>query len=141
MNKYWENPEVLSIGRLPSRASFTASGKKIGLDGKWKFKWANNPEKADNWLKRGTEGWLEVNIPSLWTMDDRISEDKPIYTNVLLPFKGEPPSVPKNPAGIYKKKFTIRKKYASSIEANAIHGSDSDENAQIEIDFFFKTQK
>ena len=33
---------------------------------------------------------------------------------------------------------TIRKKYASSIEANAIHGSDSDENAQIEIDFFFQ---
>ena len=32
---------------------------------------------------------------------------------------------------------TIRKKFASSIEANAIHGSDSDENAQIEIDFFF----
>lgn len=34
---------------------------------------------------------------------------------------------------------TIRKKYASSIEANAIHGSDSDENAQIEIDFFFSS--
>ena len=33
---------------------------------------------------------------------------------------------------------TIRKKYATSIEANAIHGSDSDENAQIEIDFFFR---
>ena len=33
---------------------------------------------------------------------------------------------------------TIRKRYASSIEANAIHGSDSDENAQIEIDFFFQ---
>ena len=32
---------------------------------------------------------------------------------------------------------TIRKRYASSIEANAIHGSDSDENAQIEIDLFF----
>ncbi len=32
---------------------------------------------------------------------------------------------------------TIRKLYATSIEANAIHGSDSDENAQIEIDFFF----
>ena len=27
---------------------------------------------------------------------------------------------------------TIRKKYAKSIEANAVHGSDSDENAQIE---------
>ena len=32
---------------------------------------------------------------------------------------------------------TIRKKYAESIEANAVHGSDSDENAQIEGNFFF----
>ena len=32
---------------------------------------------------------------------------------------------------------TIRKVYAKSISANAVHGSDSDENAQIEGDFFF----
>lgn len=32
---------------------------------------------------------------------------------------------------------TIRNKYAKSIDANAIHGSDSDENAQIEGSFFF----
>jgi nucleoside-diphosphate kinase len=32
---------------------------------------------------------------------------------------------------------TIRKKFAKSIEANAIHGSDSDENAEIEGNFFF----
>ena len=32
---------------------------------------------------------------------------------------------------------TIRKIYAESIAANAVHGSDSDENAQIEGDFFF----
>ncbi len=32
---------------------------------------------------------------------------------------------------------TIRKQFAKSIEANAIHGSDSDENANIEGDFFF----
>ena len=32
---------------------------------------------------------------------------------------------------------TIRKKYAASIGENAVHGSDSDENAQIEGDFFF----
>ncbi len=32
---------------------------------------------------------------------------------------------------------TIRRKYAESIEANAIHGADSDENAQREIRFFF----
>ena len=32
---------------------------------------------------------------------------------------------------------TIRKTYAESIEANSVHGSDSDENAKIEIDYFF----
>lgn len=32
---------------------------------------------------------------------------------------------------------TIRKLYAESLGKNAIHGSDSDENAQIESDFFF----
>ncbi len=32
---------------------------------------------------------------------------------------------------------TIRKKYASSIGENAVHGSDSDENAAIEGSFFF----
>jgi len=32
---------------------------------------------------------------------------------------------------------TIRKEYAESLEANSVHGSDSLENAQIEISFFF----
>ena len=32
---------------------------------------------------------------------------------------------------------TIRKELAESIEANSVHGSDSPENAKIEIDFFF----
>lgn len=32
---------------------------------------------------------------------------------------------------------TIRKKFASSVGENAVHGSDSDENAMIEGDFFF----
>ena len=33
---------------------------------------------------------------------------------------------------------TIRKKYGISIDKNSAHGSDSVENAKIEIDFFFK---
>ena len=32
---------------------------------------------------------------------------------------------------------TVRKLYGASIEANAVHGSDSDENAQIEGNFYF----
>ncbi len=33
---------------------------------------------------------------------------------------------------------TIRKKYGLSIDKNSVHGSDSQENAQTEINFFFK---
>ena len=33
---------------------------------------------------------------------------------------------------------TIRKKYGISIDKNSVHGSDSVENAKIEIEFFFK---
>ena len=36
---------------------------------------------------------------------------------------------------------TIRKELAESIEANSVHGSDSEENAKIEIDYFFKPEE
>jgi nucleoside-diphosphate kinase len=36
---------------------------------------------------------------------------------------------------------TIRKVHAESIEANSVHGSDSAENAKIEIDYFFKPEE
>ncbi len=40
-----------------------------------------------------------------------------------------------NPANA--KEGTIRKKWASSIEANAIHGSDADDTARFEVSYFF----
>ena len=36
---------------------------------------------------------------------------------------------------------TIRADFADSIDANAVHGSDSLENAKIEIDYFFKSNQ
>jgi nucleoside-diphosphate kinase len=36
---------------------------------------------------------------------------------------------------------TIRKEFAESIEANSVHGSDSQENAAREIEFFFTDQE
>ena len=36
------------------------------------------------------------------------------------------------------KEGTLRKKYGISIDKNSVHGSDSIDNARIEIDFFFK---
>lgn len=38
-------------------------------------------------------------------------------------------------------KGTIRAQFATSIERNAIHGSDSPENARIEVGFFFATSE
>lgn len=38
-------------------------------------------------------------------------------------------------------KGSIRADFASSIEANAVHGSDSQVNARVEIDFFFKNSE
>jgi len=35
------------------------------------------------------------------------------------------------------KEGTLRKMYGLSIDKNSVHGSDSTENAKIEIDFFF----
>ena len=36
---------------------------------------------------------------------------------------------------------TIRKAYGVSVEENSVHGSDSEENAKIEIDFFFSKRE
>ena len=36
---------------------------------------------------------------------------------------------------------TIRKLFGTSIQANAVHGSDSDENAEIECNFFFSLKE
>ena len=36
---------------------------------------------------------------------------------------------------------TIRKEHALSIGENSVHGSDSEENAKVEIDFFFKPEE
>ena len=36
---------------------------------------------------------------------------------------------------------TIRKLFALNVQENSVHGSDSEENAKIEIDFFFKPEE
>lgn len=111
MHKHWENPEVVGYGRLPARANFSRPGNDdICLDGPWKFKRVDHPDAGqDSWRTEKTGGWLDVNVPSLWTMDDRIETDQPIYTNVLMPFRAEPPNIPQNPTGLYRREISIPK--------------------------------
>ena len=83
----------------------------------------------------------------------KVHETKPFY-NDLCEYLSSGPIVvmilEKNNAVLANRKLmgstnpkeaddeTIRKKYGISIDKNSVHGSDSIENAKIEIEFFFK---
>tara|TARA_B100001287_G_C22405198_1_gene399749 strand:+ start:92 stop:502 length:411 start_codon:yes stop_codon:yes gene_type:complete len=83
----------------------------------------------------------------------KVHETKPFYNDLCSYLSSGPIVVmvlEKNNAVIDNRKLmgatnpkeaeegTIRKKYGISIDKNSVHGSDSVENAKIEIDFFFK---
>jgi len=83
----------------------------------------------------------------------KVHETKPFYNDLCTYLSSGPIVVmvlEKNDALLGNRKLmgatnpkeadegTIRKKYGISIDKNSVHGSDSIENAKIEIDFFFK---
>ena len=83
----------------------------------------------------------------------KVHETKPFYNDLCAYLSSGPIVVmilEKNNAVLDNRKLmgatdpinaeegTIRKKYGISIDKNSIHGSDSIENANIEIEFFFK---
>ena len=83
----------------------------------------------------------------------KVHETKPFYNDLCSYLSSGPIIVmvlEKNNAVVDNRKLmgatnpkeaedeTIRKKYGISIDKNSIHGSDSNENAKIEINFFFK---
>ena len=83
----------------------------------------------------------------------KVHETKPFYNDLCSYLSSGPIVVmvlEKNNAVLENRKLmgstnpkeaeegTIRKKYGISIDKNSVHGSDSVENAKIEIDFFFK---
>ena len=83
----------------------------------------------------------------------KVHESKPFYNDFCAYLSSGPivvMSLQKNNAVIENRKFmgatnpkdaeegTLRKKYGISIDKNSVHGSDSVENAKIELDFFFK---
>ncbi len=82
-----------------------------------------------------------------------IHKEKPFFNDLVDYMTSEPVVVQvlecENAVQVYRKVMgatnpenadegTIRKEYALNIQENSVHGSDSDENAKIEIDFFFK---
>ena len=83
----------------------------------------------------------------------KVYESKPFYNDLCAYLSSGPIVViclQKDNAVLENRKFmgatnpkdaeegTLRKKYGISIDKNSVHGSDSVENAKIELDFFFK---
>jgi len=83
----------------------------------------------------------------------KVHETKPFYNNLCEYLSSGPVivmSLQKKNAVLDNRKLmgatnpkeaekgTLREKYGISIEKNSVHGSDSTQNAKIEIDFFFK---
>ena len=115
-NPHWENPETLAFGRLPAAAHFhrfaskaqskaSQSSRETELSDGWRFLRIPHPDQAPlGWEQPDFDDqyFKAVTLPALWTMDpDEI--DQPIYTNVRMPFRQEPPRVPdQNPTGLYR---------------------------------------
>jgi beta-galactosidase len=80
---------------------------RIELDGRWRFQLLPKPD-----LEPSTD-WAEVDVPGCWTMSGSVDPlggffDLPHYTNVQMPFPGNPPQPPdENPTGVYERDVQV----------------------------------
>ncbi|MFJ8189346.1 glycoside hydrolase family 2 TIM barrel-domain containing protein [Streptomyces sp. NPDC096094] len=95
----------------------TRSPYRIGLDGTWKFAYADRPEDRDaDFHRTDTDDgdWGTIPVPSVWQLH---GHDHPIYLNITYPYWGpngrgedpQPPTAPTrhNPVGQYRRTFTV----------------------------------
>ncbi|WP_269538809.1 glycoside hydrolase family 2 TIM barrel-domain containing protein [Cerasicoccus fimbriatus] len=117
----WEIPELTHINRLDMHsgllpypeAEAARSGEKSPwtqcLNGQWQFALFHRPsEVTDDMLKAAFDdaSWGAQTVPSQWTLQGLW--DRPIYTNVQMPYDNTPPLVPEeNPTGVYRRTFTL----------------------------------
>ena len=140
--KPWTDPEVVSIGRLPMRpptvahrdiaaaraADRTASPWWHPLDGRWKFRLADHPDRVPaSWVDRAARAdrhWTTLAVPGNWTLQG--VGDHPHYTNVQMPFDGPPPRLPdRDPTGVYRRTFTLRRGWQGRQVVLHLGGADS----------------
>ena len=103
---------MLNIGHLMT----------ISLDGDWNFQLLDRPDQEPS--KR----WQTIPVPGLWTMinGEQPFGDKPIYTNVQMPFDHLPPLVPdENPTGIYEREFSLPSSWKNKRVVLSLGGFES----------------
>src|SRR6187549_3575701 len=117
--RLWEMPELTAINRVPMRATLyphpISQDRPVErekspwfreLNGPWLFKMADKPEDvrwADVMVTTPRTKWDSVEVPGDWTLQ---GYGYPHYTNYVMPFNEEPPTVPEaNPTGTYVREF------------------------------------
>ncbi len=117
------DPTVTGSGRLPARAPFvphpdadSARGDQpspwwASLDGTWRFELLDSPhDLTEAMVAPSTDDshWATIEVPGAWTLQPAGARDRPHYTNVIMPFDLEPPSVPEhNPTGVHRRTVTV----------------------------------
>lgn len=136
----WVAPELVSINRLPMRATFypfsvpenvsinrDESPFVRSLNGDWQFELAEKPETIPTDFVQpnfDASSWRKIPVPSNWTLHGFF--DKPHYTNVRMPFDTEPPNVPaSNPTGLYRTTFALPAEWAGRRIVLHIGGAES----------------
>lgn len=116
--KLWMDPAVTGINKLPghsnhrifSDAKVTARAAnpwEVDLDGVWDFYPASDPVTAEAVVtgEKPFAKWESLRVPSHPEMQ---GFGKPHYTNINMPFPGEPPHVPAdNPTAVLRRKIKI----------------------------------
>lgn len=119
ITKLWEDPAVVGINKLPGRSShrvYPDAGSalrrsenpwELCLDGVWDFHPAPNPVAAEAVASGRGKGvrWQSINVPGHPEMQ---GHGRPHYTNIQMPFAGEPPRVPvDNQTGVFRRSVKV----------------------------------
>ena len=139
--RFWTTPDLLAVNRLEARPPLipfpdeaaARSGTRAAspwfrsLDGRWRFLLVDRPEASPaGWAApdHDDRSWRRVAVPGNWTLQD--VGDGPHYTNVIMPFEGEPPEVPEeNPTGLYRRTFRVPRGWAGRRTILHVGGAES----------------
>jgi beta-galactosidase len=121
----WESPTLTGVGRLPARSHLEASPEwEKSLNGSWKFALLDRPEDLEDLHLTGdVSEWTPIEVPGTWNTQ---GWGKPHYTNVVMPFRTDPPVVPPgNPTGVYRLNFTLPRAWSGRRTILRLGGADS----------------
>lgn len=105
--RIYENPQITSENRCPSRSFYIPGGVSEYqlLNGEWKFAFF----ERDFEVPETIEKWDTIPVPSCWQLQ---GYENPNYSNINYPYPCDPPYVPEdNPCGVYEREFTLAKKW------------------------------